>query len=290
MGNEISSKYWEQNNAEQPVSLFMDKNVLDIVHPTWQLEQINNMEIPKFVKSKFGIEYSLQPFLIRELKGFENLDVSLFNKVFPKICQFNLSYLPKGIPKNWEIKELKFQRLLLDVPLEFIEYRFSDNVKRAKKKENEYSLTTEISLNEYFDFVRLNNKYFKVMKIHLFEAFKKLIIYFDSIGKGELLAIENSEGKIEAISYYLFDGDTIIDFKGASTKAGKKKGAMAILHIKAIRKYHGQFKYYDFFGANASGRAHFNRKFGSSNVIYYQFTRLDVPKIIKSLIRKIYNL
>ena len=282
---------WDQQFKEKSYPVFMNGDILDIVEPSWELRSYESLNIlPDFRKKKFGISYFLQPFLTRTLCGYEKIETKYWNGFFPKICQFNIDRLPIGIPDNWEIKEMKFQRMSLDIPLEEIEKRYSENVRRVKKKLISHTLETEVTLSQYFDFIKRNNQFFSKMKTELFSKFKKLIMYFDANDLGEIIAIKDENGKFTAMSYYIFDNETVIDFKGAVTRDGKKRGAMVILHMKAISKFHGTFKVYDFYGANSSGRAHFNRKFGGHNVIYYQLTRLDYPKPIKYLIRKIWSI
>jgi len=282
---------WDQKNKVSNYPIFMISEVLDILEPGWSLNSFESFDnLPCFTKKKLGLSYFLQPFLTRTLHGFEHFDTKNWNTFFPKICQFNVEKLPTSLPENWEIKELKFQRMSLEAPLMDIEKRFSENVRRISKKLHSYSLETSTDLTYYFDFIRKHNTNFSKMKSELFSRFKKLIIYFDSCGQGELLGVKDENGKFVAMSYYVFDNTTVIDFKGAVTKEGKKRGAMVILHLRAISKFHGSFKFYDFYGANSSGRAHFNRKFGGHNVIYFQLTRIDYPNPIKYLIRKLWSI
>ncbi len=282
---------WDQKNKVSNYPIFMKREVLDILELDWYLKSFDSFDnLPCFTKKKLGFSYFLQPFLTRTLHGFEHFDTKKWNTFFPKICQFNVEKLPAILPENWDIKEMKFQRMSLDKPLEEIEKSYSENVRRVKKKLISHTVETEVTLSQYFDFIKRNNQFFSKMRTELFSKFKKLIMYFDANDLGEIIAIKDENGKFTAMSYFIFDNETVIDFKGAVTREGKKQGAMVIMHMKAISKFHGTFKIYDFYGANSSGRAHFNRKFGGQNVIYYQLTRIDYPKPIKYLIRKIWSI
>ncbi|MBM3455445.1 MAG: hypothetical protein FJX80_09890 [Bacteroidetes bacterium] len=282
---------WDQKNKAMNYPIFMKNEILDILEPGWTLKSCDSIDnLPCFTKRKLGLSYFLQPFLARTLHGFEHFETKKWNTFFPKICQFNVEKLPASLPENWETKELKFQCMSLEAPLEEIEKKFSENVVRIGKKLHSYSLETITDLSYYFEFIRKHNSNFTQMKSELFSKFKNLIIYFDSCGQGEILGIKDDNGKFVAMSYFVFDKSSVIDFKGAVTKEGKKRGAMVLLHLRAISKFHGFFKLYDFYGANSDGRAHFNRKFGGHNVIYYQLTRIDYPKPLKYLIRKLWSI
>jgi hypothetical protein len=291
MYNQQLKEEWDEQLRTSNGSVFMTAGVLNILHPGWTLKTLNSTSIvPIFSKRKFGLAYSLQPFLTRTLDGFERLDSTFWDDFFPKICQFNLLHLPKKTPENWEIKELKYQRIPLDISLAKIEDRYAQNIRRFQKKQQYFSLKLNVSTTEFFIFIRKHNPFFKRLKSDLFSRFKELIKYFENKGFGELLSLANENGEIVAMSFYVFDGHSVIDFKGATTREGKKKGAMVLLHLNAIKRYHQKFDFYDFYGANSSGRAHFNKKFGGTNVVYYQFTRINYPSVLKSLIRKIWKI
>ena len=272
-------------------SVFTSQEVLDILHPGWSEKKLENNDVfPFFMNRKLGISYCLQPFLTRTIPSYENLDPKYWNEFFPKICQFNLGVIPKNVPENWEITEMKYQRITFGHSMEEIEKTYSLNIKRIKKKQDIFSLDSDTSLSTFFTFMKKNNPFFCKMKKNLFARFQKLILYFDSNSMGELLCLKNEKREMVAMSYYVFDGNSVIDFKGSATREGKKTGAVAVLHLKAFERYHSNFKFYDFYGANSSRRAHFNRKFGSQHVSYYQFTRIDYHRFIKKIIKKIWSI
>ena len=282
---------WDKKVESLAYSIFMSSEVLDIIEPNWSIEQYETIEnLPVFFKKKIGFTYSLQPFLTLKISGYEQLDTKLWNSFFPKICQFNLDKLRHDLPRNWDVREMKCQKLNLDIDLNEIFEGFTINIKRISKNSNNFSIHNDISLSHYFDFLNKNNKFFNKMKPELFEKFKYLISFFHSRGLGEILAIKEENEKVLATSFFVFDKFSVIDFKGAVSSEGKKKSAMVILHIEAIKRYHGQFKVYDFHGSNSSGRGQFNRKFGAKNEIYYQYTRINYPKPIKYLIRKLWSI
>ncbi|MBM3418175.1 MAG: hypothetical protein FJY17_04545 [Bacteroidetes bacterium] len=282
---------WEKKQRTMNYTVFMNSKVLDILEPTWTVTNFGQHScLLFFCKKKYGFSYFLQPFLTRVLEGYDQFDTTKWNDFFPKICQFQLSYCPYSIPDNWEVKVMKYQRVTLDIPLDELEKNLSVNIRRILKKKDLFSVRKNIPLPEYFDFLLKHNKYFSKMNTELFLKFKKLIEYFDSSGLGEVLAISDDSHNCLAMSFFVFDTQSVIEFKGGVSEEGRKKGAMIILHLNALSKYHGRFKFYDFYGANSSKRENLNLKFGSKNIEYFQFTRIDYPQPLKYLIRKVGSL
>lgn len=156
---------WDQKNKVSNYPIFMKREVLDILELDWYLKSFDSFDnLPCFTKKKLGFSYFLQPFLTRTLHGFEHFDTKKWNTFFPKICQFNVEKLPAILPENWDIKEMKFQRMSLDKPLEEIEKSYSENVRRVKKKLISHTIETEVTLSQYFDFIKRNNQFFSKMR------------------------------------------------------------------------------------------------------------------------------
>lgn len=250
--------------------------------------------MPLPVRNKLGIKYLYQPLYSQQLGIFPtpppNVSEAFYNYIFAHFkysdCQTNSENIP---PKEkGGIEFLERNNFLLPLNCNYTELAssFSKNTKRNISKANKQGLVLVegIGLESYLKFKAKNLK--AKIKGKDIASLKSLIAYGQRKGFGKIYGVYNTENQLCAAVYFCRWKDRITYFNAASSKDGKKAGAMYFLVNKFIEQNAGKNLTLDFEGSMIPGVARFYSGFGAKAECYFQLKLNRLPLLFKWYKRK----
>jgi hypothetical protein len=297
---EIDKRKWDACiNASPDTSVFAMSLYLDAVAENWAGLILNDYEavFPIVSGSKYRIAYIYQPFFTRYFGVFSSkrinpaLTKDFFDAIPDKFryIEFCLHEESAFTPKDYEIKERKYQLLGLSQEYSDLYKNYSENARRNIKKAMKADLTLkeEVSPKEIVDLFKKT----KGQELEIFSAsdYKKLVQLmnkFVNSGNAESLGIYNRENKLEAAGFFMRSGNRYVFLKSGVTDDGKEQGAMHLLFDSFIKKHSGSGMQLDFGGSSVESVARFYKNFGAKDCVYLQVKKNRLPGLlnwIKSL-------
>lgn len=243
--------------------------------------------MPLPIRKKLGFTYVYQPLFCQQLGIFpqpSNLIAELFyNLLFDKFSysDVHLNSQNPSIQNNGDMEFLSRQNYLLDLRYNYksLARGYSTNTKRniAKSGGNNLQFITGIRLEEYMAFKQAN-LIDKISRKDI-EKLKGIIAFGQYKGMGEIYGVYSSENELCAAVYFCKWKDRVIYLSAASSKEGKKLGAMYFLVDSFIKSNAEQELKLDFEGSMIPGVARFYSGFGAIPETYFQlkFNRLPLP-------------
>lgn len=290
----INKQKWDTCiNESTNACIFVYSWYLDIVSEDWSALVLNDYEavFPLASKSKYKINYIIQPFFTRyfgvfsKLKISEKLVTDFFSSIpekfkFIEFCIHESNPIQKG---EYTLQEKKYQFLDLDRKYESIQKEFSDNAKRNVKKAIKAGLHVQLGISPE-KIVNL----FKITKGNELEIFKaehykiliKLMNECLKLNKGQSIAVYDGN-KLCAAGFFMFSNNRFIFLKSGVTDEGKSKGAMHFLFDHFIKENADQEFQLDFGGSSVDSVARFYKNFGAKDCVYLQVKKNNLPKFIK---------
>jgi hypothetical protein len=272
---------------------------LDCVSENWSALIMDDYlaVFPLPVKSKYKINYLLQPIFVRSIGIYSkvNLTEELVNSFFdaiPNNIKLIDFYLKENISFNrvgFEVTNRKVQLLEMDQPYETIKQSYNrsvlKNLRKAEKNEivitediNPEKIAKQYQINIGAQVEKLNSTHFKIIE--------KLMIAGLKNKCGIKLAVINKNKETIASSFFM-KTDSVIYFSfGSANEEGKSVGAMYLMVDEIIKRYAQQVKLFDFEGSDVEGIGNFNRNFGAKDFVYLRVQKNRLPSIVKWMSKK----
>ena len=199
--------------------------------------------------------------------NYKHLDLNLFR-------QINLPFLNKS--------KRVFQQLSLKDDYKTIQLSFSKNAIRILKKNQNLKVKTSSNLDSFITLFKTTVGEKLNYKTENYNVLSSLINNGLKENCIEFLKVE-CDGEVHAYGAFYFHKNVINFLKGAVTNKGKKTGAMFVLIDYMISKNCSSNKIFDFGGSNIENVSEFYKKFGSEDVLYYNYSFDNLPVVVKKL-------
>lgn len=289
--NEIDRIKWDKCIDESSNGLIYAYSwYLDIVSNNWDafIEGDYETVMPITCRKKFFINYIIQPALTQQLGIFsknqvsEGLILKFLNNI-PKTYKYvniNLNTSCNYKLAQFKVKTNVNYELSLNKPYKIISGNYGEyNRKKIKKALKQNLSINIITIDELIKLEKKNNDLF---------ASDKILNILKNIGttailgqKGKIYGVFNSENKLIASSFFLFNKKRIIYLFSVSGKEGKKKRAMFLLLNYIIKNYSETDMILDFEGSNIPSIAFFFKGFGAQSVCYPNIKINRLPLFIR---------
>ncbi len=277
-------------NSISCVGVYQQSWYLDCVCDNWGAFVIGEYQavLPIAYTIKFGQKIIYQPYFTREFNP-SGSKITLFE--IEQIIGIELKEINKiqyCTHQDFEIKGLdktqqKYQFLDMKIGYEGVRKNYSKNAKRLIKKAQKKIYTIEESDNTE-EFVLFFQKHtggqVDYTKRH-YDNLSRLISQAVKNKKGNLFIVKNEINEVVAQGFYLFHGKRVYYLKGSTNAEGKKNGAMFLLMDYVIKEYSTTCTIFDFGGSRIESISGFYKRFGAIDDIYYEYTRNDLPWILK---------
>jgi hypothetical protein len=272
---------------------------LDTACENWSALILNNYKavLPLPIKSKFTIDYLLQPLFIKSLNIYSDNkpSVSLINAFLDaipssvKLIDFNLNLPDMIYHVGFEIIERPAQLLDINVPYEILEKNYKGNVHRnlQKAKENNLTIVDNVSVEQVVELFKSNVGH-KIthLKTNDYNVLKKIMqqALFNQCGFS--IGVTDKDKHLVAAAFLMQSTTSIYCFNESSNQAGKHSGAMFFLRDEIIKRYAKSKQQFDFEGSSLKGVADFNKQFGAKDCVYLQIKRNTLPYLVRKWINK----
>jgi hypothetical protein len=275
---------------------------LDIVSPQWNayIKEENGKYtsiFPLAVNKKFTIRYIFQPVFAQQLGLFstksneEKEDLKKILTLLPKRFKYIDYHLNSDNSKSLNEKgTFVFQKkvthhLYLNKDYQTLFKAYSENHKRNIKK----SLSQNFIL-KYSDNITCLISLFKTevgkdllkVKEVMYNTLLSLYTEAEKRNMCKLIFSEDIHGEVYAGALFLYYNNMIIYLFGASSKPGKKNGAMSMIFNEVIKDNAGiSDRILDFEGSDIESIARFYKGFGAKPVFYTSIKLNTLPFLIK---------
>ena len=291
----INKKKWDDCIRQSSnACIFVYSWYLDVVCENWSALILNDYEavFPIASKSKYKINYIVQPFFTRYFGLFSKIEITKklttsFLNTIPekfKFIEFCLHEKMNFDAPEYSKAERKFQLLNLNLSYEILYKGYSENAKRSIKKAIKVELIVK---NNVAPEIVVN--LFKSTKGGELGVFKpndyKILLTLMNVcikqNKAESLAVFDKQNKLCAAGFFMKNDNRFVFLKSGVTDYGKANGAMHFLFDNIIRKYAATDIILDFGGSSVETVARFYKNFGAKDCVYLQLKKNSLPRIIK---------
>ncbi len=291
---EIDKKKWDKAIDQSTNKLVYAYSwYLDIVSPNWNALIQNNYEtvMPLTGNKKYGIEYLYPPYFAQQLGVFsiKELSKELVQEMLEsipekyKFIETNLNTQNTFNLGGYKIKNNCNIELTLNSDYSLLHKKYSEDTKRNIKKSGKHSLEIKknVSPEKLIHLFRknigkkINNLTDKNYKV-LLELITRCIDKKYAEAWGAF-----SENKLCAGVVWLSKGNRSIFLFSATNEVAKKNGAMFYLIDTFIKENATKNSILDFEGSNLPGLARFYKGFGSSEKVYLQIRKNNLPKLVR---------
>lgn len=292
---EINKELWDQSLIRcSNRNLYAYSWYLDTVCPGWNalVAEDYSFLFPLTWRKKIGIHYLFQPPFSQQLGIYSSLPVSE-SIVTEALHAIPANYKLVEIQLNsnnhlsslqgFEILPRKTFRLDLSPSYENIYKRFSENLKRNIKKAKEHNLkiATEVQTGELIRLFRQNKgREIRSNKSKDYEILKSLVKKAALTNKLQAYGIEES-GLLIAGAIFINSDKEFVFLFSATNEEARKKGAMSLIIDFFIKENSSRKMELDFEGSMDPGLARYYSSFGSSEVVYLQIKKNNLPPIIR---------
>ena len=266
---------------------------LDAVCNNWKIVIYKDYEagFAFQINKKYGLNYSLHPFLIQQL-GFFGKDISLFDNLLKEV-EKNVFYYQYQLNNfntyDKNILELrKNYELQLNKNYEELQKSYKTNTKRnlKKAKNNSIHITKEHSFRpDDMDFILKNSKIsFNSIRI------KQLKQLLENANKNNSLEIYRAQKTSELIALVIFIKNKIrsVYLMAISTPKGQELKANFLIVDSFIQDNENTNLILDFEGSNIEGIARFYAGFGARESNYQAIKKITFKNLINKIISNNY--
>lgn len=262
---------------------------LDIVSPGWCALADENYSIvfPLPVKSKFGIQYIIQPYFVQQLGLFSIHTVTAtqaqeFINLIPKQYKFidiGLNSMNDFLQNAYTTKA---RNLKLDMRQNYLHIytNYKTNLQRNIRKAASLSLQIfeHCRPEELIQVFKENRgKTLKNLTIEEYDLIQRIAYTLIHTGQGEIWGIYDEYNQLCAAVLWAVHNDRRIFLFSALSETGKQNNAMPFLIDQYIQRHAGENFFLDFEGSNDDGLARFYSSFGSEEETYFRFTQYRMP-------------
>lgn len=244
----------------------------------------------------FKTKQIYQPFLTQQLGLFSinvcsKARITAFLNAIPAEFRFvdmQLNFLNTDLAefKPWKIEQRPNFILDLKRPYEEIQKGYSQNLRRILKKIEPNTLYATTDLNPD-TFVETARRAHQNQGIKLPETFyhTAIRIIYNCLhrGQGAIFAVYDTQKRLCAAAFIVFDGMRLLNLINFSTELGHSLNAMHFLFDALIQNNSNMLKLFDFEGSNIEGVARFYQSFGATNQPYYRLKANNLPWYLRFL-------
>lgn len=296
----INKVKWDDciNNSSNSC-IFVYSWYLDVVSENWSALVLNDYEavFPLASKSKYKINYLVQPFFTRYFGAFSKSTISEklvsdFFNVIPEKYKYIEFCLHESNPfkqDDYKIKERKYQLLNLNDDYINLQKQYSENAKRNIKKarKEEFKIESNIAPELVVNlFKSTKGQELEVFKPSDYRTLIQLMNVCKNNNKSESLAVFDKENKLCAAAFFMKTKNRFIFLKSGVTDFGKSYGAMHLLFDTFIQQHAGNEIILDFGGSSVDTVARFYKNFGAKDCVYLQVKKNSLSRILKWISRK----
>lgn len=274
--DKIGEDRWNQliETSQKPL-LYAHWEYLNAISNDWKVlaDQEFKFVMPIFLKRKFGIRISYNPFFIQKLGIFSSQNIG--NEIVLAFIKC-LKNIAKRIDIHWNdscvsIKEivpsLKIRNnyfLELNAPYSVLYNQFSSHTKRKLKQSEKQKL----EVSTYDEIIDAFQEYMpneaKMISTENWNRFKKALSHFNGLA----LKSYNQSGDLLAGAVLIKQWGRIYYLNGFTSKASKEP-ALYYLFNHIIETHCNQNLILDFEGSDIAGIARFYEGFGAKKEEYY---------------------
>ncbi len=297
--NEIDKSKWDHCISLSSQGLVYAYSwFLDIVSPDWEalIEDDYSSVFPLTHRRKAGINYLYQPYFTQQLglfcrdNNYSEKKLSDFISAIPEKfrlieIQLNVSNKANAID-NFKLTERKTHHLDLSGSYETICKNYSENLRRNIKKseKSELKVSLEISPEDLISLFR-KNRGSSIENLKP-EDYQTLLLLTKSAKTRNVLecrGIINASNDLIAGALFLKSQHSYIFIFSAVNEEAREKGAMSVIIDSFIKDHSNENKYLDFEGSMDINLARFYKSFGSTEVVYLQLRKNNLPLFIRWL-------
>ena len=297
--NEIDKKKWDNAIALSPNAVeYASSWYLDIVSPKWAalVEEDYHAIFPLCQRSKFMFNYLFQPNFTQQGGVFQQNSVPSKEKVqhflenIPskyKLVEINLNF-QNSLNKSdrWIYQERKTHHLSLNISIDAIRKKYSENLSRNIKKASKATIQVESSddLQSVISLFREERgKKINTLRENDYNVLMKLFEQGNKQNLFELLVVKDSAGKLTAGALFLKSFHSYIFLFSATNTEAKQSGAMSLILDHFIERHQHENKVLDFEGSMDKDLARYYKSFGSQEIVYLQIRKNTLPPLIRLL-------
>ncbi len=288
--DEIDFAKWDATiDASANGMVYAKSWFLNIVSPGWQslIEDDYKTVFPLTARRKFGMRYLHQPFFTQQLGVFSATELTAgkieeFLDAIPasfRLIEIQLNHANKISGTNFKITERLTHHLELNGTYDEIQKKYSDNLKRNKKRAQQQALTVtkDFETRQLVDLFKTNRgKEVETLKDKDYIVFEKLI----EEGNKRNLIIKvgvTIDNVLEAGAFFIRSNHEYIFLFSATSDKAKESGAMTFIIDHFIQSHAGETMQLDFEGSMDPGLARFYKSFGSKEIVYLQIRKNNLP-------------
>ena len=296
----INKKKWDECVGQcSNACIFVYSWYLDMVCENWDALILNDYEavFPLATKSKYKINYLVQPFFTRYFGLFSKTEITkklttLFIKAIPekyKYIEFCLHETMDFDVPEYSKTERKFQLLNLNSSYKILYKGYTDNAKRNIKKAIKAELIVknnvapEVIVNL---FKSTKGGELGVFKPNDYKILLKLMNVCVKQNIAKSVAVYDKENNLCAAGFFMKGDNLFVFLKSGVTDYGKANGAMHFLFNNIIQQNAATDIILDFGGSSVDSVARFYKNFGAKDCVYLQLKKNSLSRIVKWISNK----
>ncbi|MBL0343580.1 MAG: hypothetical protein IPP71_23625 [Bacteroidetes bacterium] len=289
--HQIDKALWDETikNASNGI-IYGYSWYLDIVCKNWEAMVATDYTVvmPITRGRKYLMDYIYPPFFIQQLGVFSIQPISselcnLFLNSIPTVFRYiemNLHSTNIWIPDSFSSKQNKNHILDLDVDYQSIWNNYSENHQRNLKKarKNNLHIFKSANANDVITLFRNNRGRFLVnLQNEHYAMLNELVDAAATRNMSKVWIVNNQYGiPLAGAVFFESHQSGIFIFSGVSGE-GKSLSAMHFLIDEYIQQNSNRLKTLDFEGSNDPELARFYKGFGSSEFVYLQIRKNQLP-------------
>ena len=251
-------------------------SVLSAAAPGWDalIDEENGTQMALPWRTKYGITYAYQPFLLQQLGPFavrpSPEDTSRHIAALPPHIRFADIYLCPGTSAPPLLTEQQNITFPLNATVEALRKRYSENHRRTLKKTEKAAAgwDAQVPVSTITGFL-LRSEQFERWGIKPAQAaaLTRILSQADALGHGFGCGVRVGE-ELVCAAYFIRWGGRLIFLKGLANQAGRAIHAMHFLIDRVISEHAGQDLVFDFAGTNDPDLSRFYMGFGGERSVY----------------------
>ncbi len=287
---QIDTAKWDSaiENSELPLFYALSW-YLDIVSPDWEALVYGDYEavMPLTVKSKYGLQYIIQPDFAQQLGFFCKAKFSnVYNDFIRKTSElYKYSNIQLNY-KNLAITNYNFQtrincELNLSKTFQDIFKNYNTNTKRniSKANKNNLEFVKDLCKSDLIQFTKRNS--IENLSKTQFRNLEQIIIESEKQGVGQGYGILNEKKELLAVAFLINKYNRLTYLVSASNAEGKEKRAGFYLMNELLKLNAESNKIFDFEGGNFPNTASFYKGFGAVEIKYYGLKINKLPWLLQ---------
>ncbi|MGV3540639.1 MAG: GNAT family N-acetyltransferase [Rufibacter sp.] len=295
--HQIDQEKWGDclRHAEAPLAYAHFWYLEVVTQGNWQaLVEVQGQEyvslFPVPVKSFLGQRRVYQPFFTQQLGLFltaksQERELAKYMEILSgefthiQLQMPHFSAAPNALNKNWRYRSRPNYELLLNQPYAQLYQNYSLNLRRNLKKAQaaQLEVTPAQDIQPLLHLFRQGKgQELRELRVRHYQLLAQLYAQAKQQGVGYLWEVRQNQ-ELLAAAFLVEEPTRTIFLFGASSAAGKKQNAMALLLDHALRRHAETPGIFDFEGSEVPGVAKFYASFGAKPVPYVSLNLKPQP-------------